>query len=132
MVCEAKRCFYVIEQPQGSLLQCHPGFERMLRRIKLWRVHVQMKDYGAASQKSTWLYSGHKDIEDLEKFKPILLAEETPEKVQLCNKHEDKNGRTRVSGNANLKLSQSYPPRFPGCNKPRHLNLFLEPNPKLS
>ena len=59
MICEAKRVFYILEQPQGSLLQFHPRFQEFLGMVrKLFRISVQMKDFGAPSQKSTWLYSG--------------------------------------------------------------------------
>ena len=54
----AKRLFDVVEQPSGSLLQFHTSFQTFCKKVKTWRKFVSMGDYGAGSEKGTWLYSG--------------------------------------------------------------------------
>ena len=55
----SKGCFWVLEQPRGSLLQQHPGFQKVLQLLRVWRKHIKMGNFGAATEKGTWLYSGY-------------------------------------------------------------------------
>ena len=57
-ICAAKKLFYVVEQPSGSLLQLHTAFQKFCKRVRIWRKFVSMEDFGAGSEKGTWLYSG--------------------------------------------------------------------------
>ena len=57
-LCIAKQLWFIVEQPQGSLLQYHPSFQDVCKHVRIWRKYVTMAKYGAGSQKGTWLYSG--------------------------------------------------------------------------
>lgn len=58
LLAASRGIFWVLEQPRGSLLQHHVAFQLMTRKIKVWRKHIRMGDYGGETQKGTWLYSG--------------------------------------------------------------------------
>ena len=55
---------------------------------------------------------GHPCIQNLYLFRPVLLDNEKPEPQTLANRYSNAKGETKISGNANLKGSQSYPPRL--------------------
>lgn len=59
LIAASKGCFWIVEQPRGSLLQEHPGFQKVLHLLRVWRKHIKMGNYGAATEKGTWLYSGY-------------------------------------------------------------------------
>jgi len=56
-ICQAMGCFWILEQPKGSLMQLHPRFQEFMGRITTFRHAISMGDYGAASRKPTWLYA---------------------------------------------------------------------------
>ena len=58
LLAAARGLFWVLEQPKGSLFQYHPLIQHVLSLIKVSRKHIRMGDYGAPSQKPTWLYTG--------------------------------------------------------------------------
>jgi hypothetical protein len=107
MICLAKGIFFVCEQPRGSLLELHPRFQAMVKKVSLVRKHVVMKDFGGTSEKATWLYTTHRCIEDIDLFK----CPYTGNVVSLV-KREKKRGKSCVTGNKKLKQSQHYPPAF--------------------
>ena len=57
LVCSAKGVYWILEQPSGSLLEEHPLFQWLIRRIPVYRTSLQMKTYGHWADKPTWLYS---------------------------------------------------------------------------
>jgi hypothetical protein len=58
MILAAARGIWVVcEQPKGSLMQFHPCFEAVMDLVPLWRKFIRMGDFGASSEKGTWLYS---------------------------------------------------------------------------
>ena len=59
MICHALGCFWCLEQPKGSLMEELPVFQQFLKKIPTWKHCFNMRDYGAASQKPTWLYASN-------------------------------------------------------------------------
>lgn len=56
-VAASLHCWWILEQPQGSWMQQHPCFQHVLKALDVYRHRLAMGDYGAKSQKPTWLYS---------------------------------------------------------------------------
>lgn len=50
--------FFVLEQPRGSLLEVHPATQKIFRKFQVYRKAIKMGNFGAGSDKPTWLYSG--------------------------------------------------------------------------
>jgi len=109
-IAHALRCFWLLEQPKGSLMEAHPLFEEVMRMIDVWKHCIQMKNFGAPSAKPTWLYSSHSDVERLMEFAPSWVPP-APE-VEMAVKYIDRRGKQRVKGGKHLKGSQSYPVPF--------------------
>ena len=105
----AKGIFFVIEQPRGSLMERHPRFKRMMSTYGIHRVYISMGDYGASSQKPTWLYSAHECIENIKMF---TLPGARRRKRRLATEYIDKRGEMKIMGNARVKRSQAYTTAF--------------------
>ena len=58
LLAASRGIFWVLEQPRGSLLELHPAFEMLMQKVRVWRKALNMSNYGADSEKPTWLYSG--------------------------------------------------------------------------
>ncbi|CAL1152575.1 unnamed protein product [Cladocopium goreaui] len=106
-----KGCWSILEQPQSSLMSCHPTFQRMLKLLRIFKVTVKMCDYGGSTDKPLTLFSKIADI--LEERQPSKRASgECPE---MTVKYIDGSGKQRCKGGADLKASQHYPPLFGKC-----------------
>lgn len=57
LIAAARSLFWILEQPQNSLFQFHPLVEKVLSMVPAYRYSMRMGDYGARSQKLTWLYT---------------------------------------------------------------------------
>lgn len=57
LLAAARGVWVILEQPRGSLLAQHPAFEYVCSKLVVWRKHIRMQNYGAPTQKGTWLYS---------------------------------------------------------------------------
>ena len=55
----AKKVHIVMEQPRGSLLETHPALQCLFKKVKWYKTNIQMRTYGAPTDKGTWLYSSH-------------------------------------------------------------------------
>ena len=106
-VLESKCAFWLYEQPQTSLLFEYPRMQSFLKRNVVYKVHMWMGSYGAATPKGTHLWG---PTESLLKFALPLPKKEWDE--QLVSKKVMPDGRIQVTGNALLKGSQSYPKAF--------------------
>ena len=111
MVAATLGCWTILEQPQNSLMECHPAFQQHLAMVKTVRATMNMGDYGGPSAKPTWLYSSEQCIDQLHKFRPRYIPEQ--QKIELVEHYIDKSGKPRIKGGALLKSSQSYPRPFP-------------------
>ena len=58
LLAASRGVFWILEQPRGSLLDQHPAFQLLMRKIRIFRKHIRMSDYGGLTDKGTWLYSG--------------------------------------------------------------------------
>ncbi|CAE7373324.1 unnamed protein product [Symbiodinium natans] len=113
----AKRVHIVMEQPRGSLLQEHPGMQALFSRTTWYKHHILMRNFGGPTDKGTWLYSSHKLIQDLYRFRPLLKKEHI-EPPQLVERYVDPSGRTCTKGGPDLKASQAYPLECLSCSAP--------------
>ncbi len=109
MLLTCRGVFWVLEQPNGSLMQHHPYFQWMLSMIRVYRHAISMREYGAPSAKPTWLYSAHACVADVDRY---ACATRAVDDVALVTKYTDRAGKVRCSGGPRLKASQSYPAQF--------------------
>ena len=58
ILCASRGINWVLEQPQGSLLERHPAMQWLFTLLQVWRKSIKMGDFQAPTQKATWLYSG--------------------------------------------------------------------------
>ena len=58
LVAASRGIFWLLEQPKGSLFEFHPQIQAVFTLLRCYRKHIHMGDFGAGSQKPTWLYSG--------------------------------------------------------------------------
>ena len=65
-----------------------------------------MRAFGAKTQKKTWLYSGHRFIDEIDDF---WTHPDDPGELSLVNKYINAEGETKCAGNIHLKSSQAYP-----------------------
>ena len=105
----ARYIFFVIEQPCSSSMERHHQFQAFLRSFPLWRQSVAMGDFGALSQKASWLYSGHSCIGQINLYHSTMRAET---KTKLAHLRIDSLGKRRVDGSEHLKGSQAYTAQF--------------------
>jgi hypothetical protein len=106
----SRMIFCVLEQPSSSMMEFHDQFQEFLRRFPLWRHSVNMGDFGADSQKSSWLYSSHACISHVDLFESTMLP---PTKKKLATTGVNGvTGRKTINGTDDLKGSQAYTSQF--------------------
>ena len=61
LICEAKKVWWMLEQPTSSLMELHPCFQQLmaLPSVQIRRLSTCMVYFGSATRKPTWLYSSH-------------------------------------------------------------------------
>ena len=106
-VLEAKKCFWLYEQPQTSLLWEHPRMQGFLKSNLVYKTHMWMGSYGGLSPKGTHLWA---PCEQVSKFSLPLPQKEWDH--QLVAKKVLPDGSVQVTGNGALKQSQAYPKQF--------------------
>ena len=57
LLASAKGIFWLLEQPESSLMEHHPCFQEVLAMVKLVKKTIYMQNYGGSSPKPTILYS---------------------------------------------------------------------------
>ena len=121
-VAQSLGVWWILEQPKGSSMALLPGFQELLRRLRVWKHTIYMRDYGGPTSKPTWLYSSHSilhtfqlmgargeaAIQNLADFAPASLPT-TSSPREMAVAYTDSQGRRRVKGGRHLKASQSYP-----------------------
>eukprot|EP00435_Cladocopium_sp_Y103_P027172 s303_g6.t1 len=106
-ILQAKRVFWIYEQPSSSILWSHPRMEAFIRRFFAWRCHTWMGAYGAPSPKGTVLWGSRPSIKK--------MARNLPDKewsANMTKKTTNSQGKTTVCGASDLKGSQAYTPEF--------------------
>jgi hypothetical protein len=58
LLAASRGIWWILEQPRGSILELHVAFQLLMRKLRIWRKHVRMEQFGSLSEKGTWLYSG--------------------------------------------------------------------------
>ena len=109
MVAVALGCWVICEQPKGSLMEMHPGFQEYLTMVQNWRATIQMGHYGAPSLKPTWLYSSESMIDQLHQYCPNLRPARDGSNVEMVVHYTNSAGEAKIKGGRDLKQSQSYP-----------------------
>ena len=135
LVCSAKGVFWILEQPERSLMENHPavrhdqnlsctsehgGLRRKIKKTDMV-VHECLDRSSpcipwplmfAVSEGIVCCCSDRKILEKLPQFKPSaddLPAEELKRGWEMTVRYTDDQGRQRVNGGKNLKGSQAYP-----------------------
>ena len=105
---QAKRVFYLYEQPGSSLLWYHPDMERFAMRCAVYRAWTWMGSFGADSPKGTCLWSSRASVQKLSRVLPDRKFHE----AQITKETTNKDGTVSVSGGRDLKASQAYTAEF--------------------
>ena len=105
----AKGSIFVLEQPQGSILDAHPRFVDFIDRNVVWEVSIKMEWFNGDTPKPMVLYTNAKWLEDL-----ALVQGWCPKKRGgLAVMVEDKvTGKRRPTGSVALEGSQAYTAEF--------------------
>ena len=104
---EAKKVLWVYEQPASSLLWEHNRMRSLVKSRFIYRTHMFMGSYGAPTKKPTMLWGP----DPLINMFSIPLPTNVQWEKDLVSTYV-RDGRTWVTGNSNLKGSQSYPKAF--------------------
>lgn len=104
---EAKRVYWLYEQPHSSLLWEHPRMQQLVKKINVWKTHIYMGSYGAESKKPTFLWAPSPTVHHFS-----LPLPQDKEWLAVVDKRTLPDGRTQVTGNSNLKGTQTYPREF--------------------
>ena len=106
-VLESKKAFWLYEQPHSSLLFQHPRMQQIVRKLSIYRCHMHMGSYGAASPKPTFLWAPTPWVY---RFSIPLPADREWEPTVTKKVRAD--GSVQVTGNETLKGTQAYPQEF--------------------
>ena len=113
-ILEAKRVFWMLEQPVSSIQTEHFRLQEFAANMvsagtPLRRAFTWMGAFNAETAKGSVLYSTRPDVS---KFARELPGSFVANKHDVFRSSVDKNGRTRVSGGADLKSTQGYTHEF--------------------
>lgn len=106
-VLESKVVTWLYEQPRTSLLWEHPRMQEFLTLVDVWRSHIYMGSYGSESPKPTYLWAPTPAVGNLSI--PLPSDKEWTPMVSVSTSRA---GVKYVTGNKNLKASQTYPKGF--------------------
>ena len=98
--------YWLYEQPHTSLMFEHPRMQQLIKAMSIYRCHMYMGSYGAASPKPTFLWSPSTTV--------INFSLPLPDREweSMVDKKTMPDGSVQVSGNSRLKGSQTYPRQF--------------------
>ena len=65
LLATSRGLLWIIEQPCGSLMEKHPSMQFLFEAMDVFRKTINMSELNAGTQKRTWLYRGHKLIDDI-------------------------------------------------------------------
>ena len=113
-VLEAKRVFWLWEQPASSIQIEHDRMQEFVVNMKLakspvLRTFTWMGAFNAESPKGSYLYSTHPDVA---KFTRALPTDFVASNLNVSHAFVDPAGKTRTSGGAGLKNTQGYTREF--------------------
>lgn len=81
--------------------------QQLLKKINVWKTHIYMGAYGAESKKPTYLWAPCPTVSYFS-----LPLPQDKEWLAVVDKKMLPDGRTQVTGNSNLKGTQTYPREF--------------------
>ena len=126
----ARGCFWIIEQPQRSVLWEYPAMEALLQEHSLTGhpVHLEMGAFGGTSVKGTHLYGTAPYLGQLELrcSQALRMRLQHDYGVQTTKKTTDAEGRRRTQGTKDLKGTQAYPEGF-GASHAQAFSAFYGP-----
>jgi hypothetical protein len=102
---------FIVEQPEGSLLEQHPRWQHLCRMTQVFRHTIRMWDYGAQSEKPTWIYSNFAEVAHIDMFKSGRLSRKRKH-LEITHHFVDKTGVHRSRGGKDLKATQTYTEGF--------------------
>lgn len=108
LLASAKALFWILEQPASSIMYLHPCFQYVMKTVPVHRLRINMSNYGAPTKKTTWLYTSHECLADIQEFT-------VPEKLvkrEMAVKYTNGKGESHAHGGKDLRSSQSYPVEF--------------------
>lgn len=103
---------WVIEQPLSSVLYLHPRFQEFLNSGEVYRITLDMFQFGADTAKPTVLYASHAWIEEILQY---MFDRPKAGKTLASRKWDANREKWVVTGGAEIKASQHYPIRFGRC-----------------
>eukprot|EP00438_Fugacium_kawagutii_P025098 Skav213447 [mRNA] locus=scaffold837:322198:322716:+ [translate_table: standard] len=104
---EAKMVYWLYEQPHSSLLWEHPRMQQLVRKINVWKTHIFMGAYGAETKKPTYLWAPSPTVSHFS-----LPLPQDKDWLAVVDKKVLADGRVQITGNGNLKGTQTYPREF--------------------
>ena len=93
--------FWILEQPQSSIILEHPKFNKRLKRLGTRQKFLWMQCYGGESPKPTILYGDSKGLAKLGANRTTL----TKSILEVTTQNE----RGQISGGKDLQGTQAYP-----------------------
>ena len=103
----ARAVFFLVENPVNSLLEWSPRMQELAKKFELLRTTIQQGNFGAFSQKPTWLYTLDDAVDSIDDYE-----DPNRDKLSLARKYESRDGRTSFAGTEHLKSSQAYTAKF--------------------
>ena len=101
--------WWTLEQPRNSLMTEHPCMRQFFKLHEVWKVSMNMGQFGAPTLKPSWLFSNLPIIDQIHLHKGVFKENYHP--LVWTSKGPD--GRKQVTGlTKDLKASQAYPPKF--------------------
>jgi hypothetical protein len=116
-LCNERGVFWIVEQPQSSLMFLHPHMKRFLEKskVQVHRVSMQMGAFSLDSTKGTTLLGTAPYLPEL--ARTLTSGERAAmgnDRLVTAKTYVDAWGIKRCVGAADLKKTQSYPRSF-GC-----------------
>lgn len=62
ILCVTRGIHFILEQPRSSVMEFHPTFQGMARIVSMFKLSINMSDFGGPTKKPTILYSSHSAV----------------------------------------------------------------------
>ncbi len=108
----ARNVWWVLEQPQSSLMEKHPRFQELVADSDVYEARFSMQIHGAETRKPTVAYSNRPEVIELTKGKSSAMRKLTKADLQIIVKSVRYDGKVQIKGGKDLKATQAYPRGF--------------------
>ena len=102
----------IVENPLSTLVHYHPRFQQLLRDFFVFRVVINLGDFGGATRKPVILRCTEAWINEMKSCDKLKRTERVHTTTVV---YHDGSGQKRCKGGPDLKASQEYPPFFGTC-----------------